>query len=117
MDITSPLFLALLANGPVKADGYTYFLYGEKPGNANPAGDPESPEQRERNKPRTDSRKSAKCGKFTNGLSGTYQYGESRPEREGFPRATLYSIQPMEDAYSRAKEYGHSKLSVFPWEP
>ena len=30
MDITSPLFLALLANGPVKADGYTYFLYGGK---------------------------------------------------------------------------------------
>ena len=30
MDITSPLFLALLANDPVKADGYTYFLYGGK---------------------------------------------------------------------------------------
>ena len=30
MDITSPLFLAILANGPVKADGYTYFLYGGK---------------------------------------------------------------------------------------
>ena len=30
MDITSPLFLAILANGPVKVDGYTYFLYGGK---------------------------------------------------------------------------------------
>ena len=30
MDITSPLFLALLANGPIKMDGYTYFLYGGK---------------------------------------------------------------------------------------
>lgn len=31
MDITSPLFLAILANGSVKLDGYTYFLYGGKP--------------------------------------------------------------------------------------
>ncbi len=30
MDTTSPLFLALLANGPIKMDGYTYFLYGGK---------------------------------------------------------------------------------------
>lgn len=30
MDNTSPLFSALLANGPVKMDGYTYFLYGGK---------------------------------------------------------------------------------------
>ena len=30
MNITSPFFAALLANGPVKAGGYTYFLYGGK---------------------------------------------------------------------------------------
>ena len=100
----------------LKPTGILISCTGGKPGNANPDGAPESPELRERNKPQTDSRKPAKCGKFTNELPGTYQYGESRPGREGFPRATLYSIQPMEDAYSRAKEYGHSKLSVFLWE-
>ena len=72
MDITSPLFLAILANGPVKVDGYTFSCTEGKSGNANPPGDPENPEQRERSKPRTDSRKPAKCGKFTNGLSETY---------------------------------------------
>jgi hypothetical protein len=105
-----------LQTARLKPTGILIFCTEGKPGNANPAGDPESPEQRERNKPRTDSLKPAKCGRFTNGLLGTYPYGESQPGREGFPRATLYSIQPMEDAYSRAKEYGHSKLSVFPWE-
>ena len=30
MNITSPFFAALLANGPVKAGEYTYFLYGGK---------------------------------------------------------------------------------------
>ncbi len=30
MDISTPLISALLANGPVKSDGYTYFLYGGK---------------------------------------------------------------------------------------
>ena len=89
---------------------------GEKSGNVNPSEALENPEQKGSDKRPIVSRKPAKCGKFTNGLSGTYQYGESRPEREGFPRATLYSIQPTGDAYSRAKEYGHSKLSVFPWE-
>ena len=46
MDTTSPLFLALLANGPIKMDGYTYFLYGEKSGNVNPSEALENPEQK-----------------------------------------------------------------------
>lgn len=117
MDITSPLFLALLANGPVKADGYTYFLYGGKARKCKSSRGPRK-SRTEGEKQTTDRFTEArKMWKIYNGLSGTCQYGESQPEREGFPRATLYSIQPMEDAYSRAKEYGHSKLSVFPWEP
>ena len=113
MDITSPLFLALLANGPVKADGYTYFLYGGKARKCKSSRGPRK-SRTEGEKQTTD--RFTEARKMWNGLLGTYPYGESQPGREGFPRATLYSIQPMEDAYSRAKEYGHSKLSVFPWE-
>ena len=74
MDITSPsIFMPYLQTARLKVDGvYLFLVRRGKSGNANPPGDPENPEQRERSKPRTDSRKPAKCGKFTNGLSETY---------------------------------------------
>ena len=112
MDITSPLFLALLANGPVKADGYTYFLYGGKARKCKSSRGPRK-SRTEGEKQTTDrfteARKMWKIYKRAIGDLPIWRIAA----RE---RGTLYSIQPMEDAYSRAKEYGHSKLSVFPWE-
>lgn len=116
MDITSPLFLAILANGPVKLDGYTYFLYGGNPGNANPIGDLKNPGLKEKSKPRIVSRKPAKCGKSINGQSEIYRYGGLKPEKGVLLKAIPYSTRSMAGACNRAKAYGHSRRSASPWE-
>lgn len=73
MDITSPLFLAILANGPVKADGYTYFLYGGKVRKCKSTPGTQKIQNRGREANHGPIHgKPAKCGKFTNGLSETY---------------------------------------------
>ena len=113
MDTTSPLFLALLANGPIKMDGYTYFLYG---GNVNPSEALENPEQKGSDKRRIVSRKPVKCGKFTAGQSRIYRYGELKQGQEGSLKVIPYSTPSMAGAYNRVKEYGHSKRFGSPWD-
>ena len=117
MDITSPLFLAILANGPVKVDGYTYFLYGESPEMQIQPGT-----QKVQNRGRETNHgpihgSPQNVENLQTGYRGLTNMANRGPRERGFQERLFIPFNQREDAYSRAKEYGHSKLSVFPWEP
>ena len=116
MDTTSPLFLALLANGPIKMDGYTYFLYGGKIRKCKSKRGPRK--SRTEGERQTTDRftETRKMWKIYRRAIKDLPIWRVEARARGFPRATLYSIQPTEDAYSRAKEYGHSKRFGSPWD-
>lgn len=115
MNKTSSVLLALLANGPVRMDGVTYFLQVDKSEVAKQSGDPKNTGPRKKKNHRTALPRYARCGGCTAVLSGDCRYGEFGREKQVLPRATRCSIPSTGVASDRARACGRFLPSASRW--
>ena len=116
MDTTSPLFLALLANGPIKMDGYTYFLYGGKIRKCKSKRGPRK--SRTEGERQTTDRftETRKMWKIYRRAIKDLPIWRVEAGQEGSLKVIPDSTPSMAGAYNRVKEYGHSKRFGSPWD-
>ena len=107
MENTLSIPVALLAQGPLRIDGVTYYRHGNKvracksqrgPRKVRREGEEES---------------SNRFTEFIVVLSGTYRYGGLWPKKRGLIKVILCFILKTGDVFDREWEFGLSRPSVF----